>query len=179
MPIRHFNVVAINSRAERSDRRERSRSARLIAILALFLSACTSQPAVSPSSPQKISEARPVQPALQATATATPGPLVAHIGDSVPAALRKQFAGRTVRLDISSSLIPNDRSKKIQWVYALVAPFPTVRDGVTLDDLQRAWSQGSAAAPAPFTGTPLLMEESTLATFTALWDEPAAGAVRV
>ncbi len=102
-----------------------------------------------------------------------------HVGDSVPAALRKQFEGKNVRLDIVTSAAQDSQSRQIQWVYALVAPFPTVRDGVTLDELQRAWTEGPTAAPAPFSGTPLLMEESTLAAFTALWDEPAPGAVRV
>jgi poly-gamma-glutamate synthesis protein (capsule biosynthesis protein) len=80
---------------------------------------------------------------------------------------------------VATSLAQDSQAKAIQWVYALVAPFPTVRDDVTLDELQRAWSEGTTAAPAPFEGTPLLMEESTLAAFTALWDEPAPGAVRV
>ncbi|MCI0551379.1 MAG: CapA family protein, partial [Anaerolineae bacterium] len=40
-----------------------------------------------------------------------------------------------------------------------------------------AWSEGTA--PAPFNGIPLLMDKSTLAAFTALWDVPAAGSVRV
>jgi poly-gamma-glutamate synthesis protein (capsule biosynthesis protein) len=62
-------------------------------------------------------------------------------------------------------------------VYALAAPFPTVTDGVTLGELQRAWMEGTA--PLQFEGAPLLMDESTRAALTALWDEPAAGAVRV
>jgi poly-gamma-glutamate synthesis protein (capsule biosynthesis protein) len=65
----------------------------------------------------------------------------------------------------------------IQWLYALVVPFPTVTDGVTFDELHLAWTEGTA--PAPFSGTPLLMEASTLNALSALWDEPAAGAVRV
>lgn len=64
-----------------------------------------------------------------------------------------------------------------QRVYILVAPFPTVTDGVTLDELHLAWTDGMQ--PASFQGQPLLMDESTLAAFTTLWDEPAAGAVRV
>ncbi|MBN2116985.1 MAG: CapA family protein [Anaerolineales bacterium] len=68
---------------------------------------------------------------------------------------------------------------QIQWLYALVAPFPTVTDGVSYDELHLAWTEGAAAAPASFSGVPLLMESATLAAFTALWDEPAPGAVRV
>ncbi|MGZ9222166.1 MAG: hypothetical protein ACXW4Q_08665, partial [Anaerolineales bacterium] len=65
----------------------------------------------------------------------------------------------------------------IPRVYALVAPFPTVDDGVTYDELIAAWSEGTI--PPSFSRAPLLMEESTLAAFTALWDEPAADAVQV
>ena len=67
--------------------------------------------------------------------------------------------------------------ESVPWVYALVAPFPTVTDGVTFDELQLAWMDGTA--PAPFDGVPLLMDESTRAALTALWDEPAADAVRI
>ncbi|HLF74134.1 MAG TPA: CapA family protein [Anaerolineales bacterium] len=64
----------------------------------------------------------------------------------------------------------------VQWVYALVAPFPTVTDGVTFEQLKLAWTQGTA--PAPLNWIPLLMEESTFAAFSALWGAPAAGSVR-
>ena len=72
---------------------------------------------------------------------------------------------------------PLANEMQIQWVYALVAPFPTVVDGVTLDELYLAWSDGTT--PAAFNSSPLLMEKSTLPAFTELWDEPAAGAVRL
>jgi poly-gamma-glutamate synthesis protein (capsule biosynthesis protein) len=52
-----------------------------------------------------------------------------------------------------------------------------VTDGVTFDALHLSWTDGTA--PAAFNGSPLLMEDSTLATFTELWDEPAPGAVRI
>jgi poly-gamma-glutamate synthesis protein (capsule biosynthesis protein) len=65
----------------------------------------------------------------------------------------------------------------VQLVYALVAPFPTVTDGVSFDELKRAWMEGTA--PTSFGDTPLLMDPSTLDSFTALWDAPAAGAVRI
>ena len=84
-----------------------------------------------------------------------------------------------VRLDISTVPAQEVQSNEtqIQWVYALVAPFPTVTDGVTSDEIKLAWTQGTA--PTPFDGHPLLMEESTRAAFTALWGEPAAGSVKV
>ena len=48
----------------------------------------------------------------------------------------------SVRLDLSSSVQSNSNETQIQWVYALVAPFPTVTDGVTFDELHLAWTEG-------------------------------------
>ncbi|CAG1002468.1 Capsule biosynthesis protein CapA [Anaerolineales bacterium] len=62
------------------------------------------------------------------------------------------------------------------WIYALVAPFPTVTDDVAYVDLLSTWKGVTAG---PLAGHDLLMAESTLAAFTALWGEPALGVVRV
>ncbi|MBA4379832.1 MAG: hypothetical protein C0393_03970 [Anaerolinea sp.] len=114
------------------------------------------------------------------------------IGPAVPAALRQSALASgfplasapenaTVLLDINlqpfdlaqgKSAIGNQQST---WIYALVAPFPTVTDGVSADDLRRAW----AGEPGgPFAGRPLWMTESTLAAFSAKWGAPGLGSVR-
>ena len=62
------------------------------------------------------------------------------------------------------------------WTYALVAPFPTLIDNVTSQELLAVWSGSSFG---PFAGIPILMEESTLMTFTAMWGPPVEGAVQV
>ena len=146
----------------------------LITALALSLSACGAQATPLPQIPR---ESLPVNSSVQIV-TFTPAPYDVFLGDSVPSALRTQVDGLNVRLGVSRFPVrqPGSDEIQIQWVYALVAPFPTVKDGVTLDELKLAWTEG--AAPAPFDGIPLLMEESTLAAFTALWGEPAAGSVR-
>jgi poly-gamma-glutamate synthesis protein (capsule biosynthesis protein) len=59
---------------------------------------------------------------------------------------------------------------QIQWVYALVAPFPTLQDDMTIAELRTVWSGNTANT--------LLMAESTFAAFKALWGEPGSGAVR-
>ena len=63
-----------------------------------------------------------------------------------------------------------------QWVYALAAPFPTLVDGMSSEMLRQSWS---GAASGPFAGQPLLLDDSTLASFSALWGDPAPQAVRV
>src|SRR6266498_1991319 len=78
---------------------------------------------------------------------------------------------------IEISAKTNQNSSQAQRVYALVAPFPTVADGVTLDELKLAWTQGTA--PAAFSGHPLLMDQSTLDAISSLWDAPFTGMVRV
>ncbi len=62
------------------------------------------------------------------------------------------------------------------WIYALVAPFPTVTDDVTASDLLASWN---GKPSGPFSGRPLLVAPSTLAAFTAIWGQPASGAVQV
>jgi hypothetical protein len=63
-----------------------------------------------------------------------------------------------------------------RWIYALVAPFPTFSDGVSLDDLQRSWRGEKTDL---FQGHPLLLSASTKAAFTSLWGTPADSAVQV
>jgi hypothetical protein len=97
----------------------------------------------------------------------------------LPTITKNSLAVRASVQMVTSTPVPKstENPNPIPRVYALVAPFPTVTDGVTFDELHLAWSEGTA--PTSFEGRPLLMDESTLAAFTALWDAPASGAVRV
>ncbi len=61
------------------------------------------------------------------------------------------------------------------WIYALVVPFPTLLDELSLDDVMDAWEGKSVEE---FGDAPLLMSKDTLAAFSALWGEPAQDAVR-
>lgn len=69
----------------------------------------------------------------------------------------------------------SDASNQSTWVYALVAPFPTLTDEVSAYELRSAWIGKPSKT---FSGRPLLMDESTLAAFTALWGAPASGSVK-
>ncbi len=64
----------------------------------------------------------------------------------------------------------------VQWIYALVAPFPTIADGVTEAELQNAWK---GETTDQFNGDPLLMDESTLGVLTTLWGIPGSQAVHI
>lgn len=62
------------------------------------------------------------------------------------------------------------------WIYALVAPFPTVTDGITSSELKAAWKGDTQTE---FNGAPILMDKSTLDVFTTYWGSSASRAVLV
>ncbi|MEW6241385.1 MAG: CapA family protein, partial [Chloroflexota bacterium] len=145
-----------------------------------FFSACAPQVDVTET---------PV-PSAAPTATSTPAPLTLWLGASLPPVLRAEAEGwgipiaadpalASLHFDAvgpqSSVVNPPIVNRNSDWIYALVAPFPTVTDGVTLDELKQAWAGASAGSLA---GRPLWMADSTLAAFSALWGEPAPGSVR-
>ncbi len=117
-------------------------------------------------------------PQLGSTATTIPAAPGLWVGPAVPNDLRATAktwgiplvddpALATQKLDVADS--------GALWIYALVAPFPTITDDVTYADLSSTWK----GAPSPLlAGRSLLLAESTLKAFTALWGEPATGAVR-
>lgn len=116
------------------------------------------------------------------TATITPLPYPLWIDPAVPDSLREQTsewnlpsAESAPQASLKLDLAEPSNASPSTWVYALVAPFPTILDGVTLAELQVAWS---ASSDGPVTGSPLWMTESTLGAMTVLLGEPGAGAVK-
>ncbi len=158
-----------------------------IAIGLALLSACSSGGGILPST----ATPTPFQPEPP---TASPPPTdlpptetlpTLWIGEAVPDGLRRAIAAQgwlpatdpqtaAARLDV---LPPNSEATAVaRWVYALVAPFPTLADEVRSEDLRRAWA-GEAAGP--FANRPLWMSAQTLAAFSALWGAPAKEAIRL
>lgn len=74
----------------------------------------------------------------------------------------------TVRLDAVRNMV-GQKVVGSTWIYAFVAPFPALLDGINMDDLILAWA-GDAASSLP--GGPVWMDESTLAALTILWGKP-------
>ncbi|NOT06536.1 MAG: hypothetical protein HOP27_18240 [Anaerolineales bacterium] len=138
----------------------------LISILASCAPAETITPTPSPIPPAPTTISAPMPDALWVS-PAVPADLLelAQTWD-IPRTDDPSLA--TQKLDIADA--------GALWIYALVAPFPTVTDGVTNQDLLSLWS---ASSSGPLAGRGLLMAESTLEAFTALWGEPASGAVRI
>jgi len=147
-----------------------------VGAIALIVSACSPQTTNPPNTqiqeePTSILALTSVPPVE--VSISTPAFLGVTHSDAVPQALRDQVDNAEIPFSASMSL---DVSKAVdaegtyfQWVYALVAPFPTVQDGVTTDELRSLWTSGK---------TPVLMAESTLRAFAAIWGEPVSGSVR-
>jgi hypothetical protein len=126
----------------------------------------------------------PTQIIVLPTATSTPAPLSFWVDESVPEGLKKAIAlpqgvilaanpsGATFRLEVERK----GENAPVQWAYALVAPFPTYVDGVSLKDLKKAWLGGQASL---FGGHPILMSASSKAAFSSVWGEPGGNAVQV
>ena len=73
-------------------------------------------------------------------------------------------------------LAVSDQQPVSQWVYALVAPYPTITDQVSVHDLKQSWKGNPSG---PFTGQPLLMDESTFGVLSTWWGEPGSDSTRI
>jgi hypothetical protein len=163
-------------------------SSKVITLLSVVVLLAGCSPAAAAPAVKPAVEPTPVPTATQTliptpVATATTAPQYLWISRAVPAELRKQAESwglpvvlntsiATAMLDFSS----NQAETRSTWVYALVAAFPTVTDGLTFAQLQAAWS---GSLPKPFTGHPLAMDATTFEVMEAILGEPAQGAVRV
>lgn len=119
-------------------------------------------------------------PAPSPTVTSTPMPAALWVSPAVPNDLNLIAQSWGIPLVDDSTLATQklevtDDSGAV-WIYALVAPFPTITDDVTYEELISTWKGASSAL---FAGRGLLMAESTLEAFTVLWGEPDAGVARV
>ncbi len=88
----------------------------------------------------------------------------------LPAGEKPPVGGRFLEIKVGAGQPVSD------WVYALVAPFPTVEQGVSFSELKDAWA---GMASGPFGDQPLLMDESTFLSFSQVWGAPVDGAVQV
>lgn len=156
-------------------------------LVLLLLSACAPLPSPAappftfPTPPATLTPFQPEQP-HSPPALPTPTLPALWLSPAVPPALRLQVAawGAPLVEDVHQAtflltVVPPETPSASHWIYALVAPFPTVTDDVSLNDLRAAW-RGVPAGP--FGGRPLWMSESTLAAWRAVWGEPAPGVVR-
>jgi hypothetical protein len=129
---------------------------------------------------------QPVRPTSTYTPIPTPDPSPTPIlepevwfDESIPAGLRQKIqfneqikpATSPEQAHVRMGVVFVDQGSS-KWVYAVVAPFPTVVDDIQRDDLRRAWRGEEIDA---FDGNPLMVSPSTRAAFEAAWG-PASDA---
>jgi poly-gamma-glutamate synthesis protein (capsule biosynthesis protein) len=138
-----------------------------------MLSACA--PRATPTA--ILPTASPTATEIISTPAVIAGSNALWISPAVPEPLRKvaeawgiPLASDPTRAGLGLAFHPGMEGNGSRWVYALVAPFPTVLDGVTSSELEAVWKGASSDS---FSKWPLLMEQSTLEAFTALWGPPA------
>ncbi|HSF82297.1 MAG TPA: CapA family protein [Anaerolineales bacterium] len=147
-------------------------------------------PTLTPFQPLPASglSASPIPTLAAPEANPTPAPvspgvkLTIWVAENLPASLHQAVM---IPPGFEDSAVPESADLRLEvgagnvisaWVYALVAPFPSVVQGVPSEALRLSW----AGQPAgPFENRPLLVDQSTASVFTALWGEPAGGAIQV
>lgn len=128
-------------------------------------------------------QAEPPTPTpLPPTPTATPEALAISLHPALPQSVRASLhlpAGVLISAEAPGvlPLAPGDAGLlAARWVYALVAPFPSLVDGVSAAELRQSWLGESAGA---FGGQPLLLAPDTYEAWKTLWGEAAPGAVEI
>lgn len=137
----------------------------------------TDSPTDTPESPQPTPEP-----------TETPQPITAIPGNSVwiaPYVPAQLSEGINLPDGFSSVESPgtgqvnlevSDQQPVSHWIYALVAPFPTITDQVSVRDLKQSWKGNPSG---PFSGQPLLMDESTFGVLTTWWGDSGSDSTRI
>lgn len=76
--------------------------------------------------------------------------------------------------EIKLGIVDEALDSSTTWFYAVVAPFPTIIDDISFDELRGAWRGEGYGA---FTGVPLRMNDSTLRAISSILGEPSEGSV--
>ena len=154
----------------------------LFFLISSFISGCSNSIPVASASGGNSIAASMASSTQKVVASATPTkniPASLWLDPTLPGVLQEeiktqngyQLADTRESADLSLALAPNPSSVdnvigQVQWVYALVAPFPTVTDATLSSDLKNFWL-GNSVANAPL--QKLLVSDETVAVFNALW----------
>lgn len=158
-------------------------SHRLILCLLLFtLNACSTAPTPppSPSPSPHLSASSPAQSPLPSPTSVTPQQTVSlapYLPAAFTAALKLPTGwqiGSEQQATVQIGL--NPQAPLTQWVYALAAPFPTLVDEVTFEELHGLWE---GAPPQSLTGISLTTDSGTAAAFGSLWGTAAPEFVHI
>ena len=114
--------------------------------------------------------------------TPTIEPDLVWIDPDLPDTLLSQLAGMDFlqitdqQEDAATTLMFGDENPVIYWVFAAVAPFPTVPDGITLESLQSAWQGGKNPLGL---NQPIFLTQDTRDVLVIHWGEPESNAVEI
>jgi hypothetical protein len=114
--------------------------------------------------------------------TPTIEPDLVWIDPDLPDTLLSQLAGMDFlqitdqQEDAATILVFGDENPVIYWVFAAVAPFPTVPDGITLENLQSAWQGGKNPLGL---NQPIFLTQETRDVLVIHWGEPESNAVEI
>jgi hypothetical protein len=124
-------------------------------------------PATVIATPDQVPTATPFQP-LQPTST--PAQFRIWLSPALPRALREPLENLARERGLGIELVddPNAAQVRVEpnpeiplstWIYAFVAPFPTIQDGGSLDGLREVWTR---------TGSPSVQVFASASTATAM-----------
>ena len=78
--------------------------------------------------------------------------------------------------DAATSLVIGNENPIIYWVFAAVAPFSTVTDDISLEEIKSAWDGSEDSLTL---NTPIFLTQETLNVLVIYWGEPASNAVEI
>ncbi len=100
-----------------------------------------------------------------------------YVGASISARVRLTIQSTNSQSTNPQPTNPQPTTSTFTRLYVLVAPFPTIVDGLTFADVQSAWA---GKTPLVFAAKPLLMSAETYGALKTLFNgEAASGAVRI
>jgi poly-gamma-glutamate synthesis protein (capsule biosynthesis protein) len=165
---------------------------RMVLILtAVSLTACgiVSKPLSAPTNTKAATHT--TQPTSTASAVETPTPEIIEIDNSIKSVWIADYLPEgffnNIHIPEELNLVekPSDSDLIIgigserqisNWIYALVAPFPTITDEVIFSDLKTAWLTGAIET---FPAQLMVVDQSTYAIFSYFWGNPNPDFVKV
>ena len=116
------------------------------------------------------------------TATPTIDINLVWIDPALPESIRNQLADNdTIRYSddpnqAATALLAGAELPLIDWIYVLAAPFPTLDDEISADEIKSAWQKGIRLISS---NQPLLLSQESLDMLTLWWGEPSPDAIKV
>lgn len=164
-----------------------------LALLALILIACTPriqatstpapvQPVSSSGTQTAVSTTLPTITPEATLGMVAPQELSLYIAPYLPSSLRQGIQlpdGIHLTDEAGSaelSMVLSESSPTTRWVYALVAPFPTLTSNIPFTELQTIWNSEENET---FAGQSLIMDQATYDLYSAWWGKPELQAITI